>query len=267
MNEARRERLMDIQKREQLKGMLISKFKLKYGDKPQLGKYIDNEVARFLKNGRLTEDNLRSLDTKISKEASLRDKRDAILEDHKSNAGSVRSRRSASVNAHNMQKDDDARSHRSVASSRSRRSSQPLSIRSRGARAADEISMTSSVAAKTEVYSELAEEDEWTAIQKFNTLLHYEEQKQALLREQERRRLIREELDKQTKEKKRREESEKEERRLYEALQSEHVKLLGQREQEKLRAQHEKIMQEKESRDRQLREEKMRKRREEKEAF
>lgn len=31
--------------------------------------------------------------------------------------------------------------------------------------------------AKTEVYSELDENDEWTAIQKFNTLLHYEEQK------------------------------------------------------------------------------------------
>ena len=91
MSEARRERLMDIQKREQLKGMLISKFKLKYGDKPQLNKYIDNEVARFLKNGRLTEDNLRSLDTKINKEADLRDKREAILDDRKSNAGSVRS--------------------------------------------------------------------------------------------------------------------------------------------------------------------------------
>ena len=56
--------------------MLISKFKLKYGDRPNLGKYIDNEVGRFLKNGRLTEDNLRNLDSKISKEADLREKRD-----------------------------------------------------------------------------------------------------------------------------------------------------------------------------------------------
>jgi hypothetical protein len=50
--------------------------------------------------------------------------------------------------------------------------------------------------AKTEVYSEIEEEDEWTAIQKFNTLLHYEEQKQAILRDKERKRLIKEELDK-----------------------------------------------------------------------
>jgi len=179
--------------------MLVSKFKLKYGDRPQLGKYIDNEVARFLKNGRLTEDNLRNLDTKISKEADLRDKKGAILEDRKSNAGSVRSRpmshasrRSGAASA-GGNRDADVKS---VASSR--RSSQPRSIRSHRSRGADEYSITSSqVDRRTEVYSELAEEDEWTAIQKFNTLLHYEEQKQAMLREQERRRLIRNELDKQ----------------------------------------------------------------------
>jgi hypothetical protein len=33
MSEARKERLLDIQKREQLKGLLINKFKVKYGDK------------------------------------------------------------------------------------------------------------------------------------------------------------------------------------------------------------------------------------------
>ena len=48
----------------------------------------------------------------------------------------------------------------------------------------------SSAAARTEVYSELAEEDEWTAIQKFNALLHYEEQKQAQARADERKRLM-----------------------------------------------------------------------------
>ena len=55
--------------------------------------------------------------------------------------------------------------------------------------------------AGTEIYSEIAEDDEWTAIQKFNTLLHYEEQKQAIMREAERKRLIRDELDRQLKEK------------------------------------------------------------------
>ena len=34
---------------------------------------------------------------------------------------------------------------------------------------------------KEESDSEVEEEDEWTAIQKFNALLHYEEQKQAAM--------------------------------------------------------------------------------------
>lgn len=50
-------------------------------------------------------------------------------------------------------------------------------------------------------YSNLNEEDEWTAIMNFNTILHYEEQKQAFLREKERKRLIKEELDRQVREK------------------------------------------------------------------
>lgn len=126
MSQERRQRLMDIQKREQLKGMLVNKFKLKYGDRPQLSKYIDNEVARFLKNGRLTEDNLRGLDTKISKEAELRDKKEAILEDRKSNAGSVRSRgsnRSGRAASQADRKSNAGEDVKSVASSR--RSSQP----------------------------------------------------------------------------------------------------------------------------------------------
>ena len=78
MSDARRERLLDIQKREQLKGLLVNKFKVKYGDKPNIAAYIDNEVQKFLKNDRLTEDNLKKLDDKILREAELRDKKDQI---------------------------------------------------------------------------------------------------------------------------------------------------------------------------------------------
>ena len=84
MSDARRERLLDIQKREQLKGLLINKFKVKYGDKPTLAKYIDNEVQKFLKNDRLTEENLKKLDDRILREAELRDKKGDILDDRRS---------------------------------------------------------------------------------------------------------------------------------------------------------------------------------------
>ena len=84
MTDARRERLMEIQKREQVKGLLINKFKLKYGNKPNVSKYIDNEVQKFLANDRLNQDNLRALDDKIGKEVLNRDKKEAILDDRKS---------------------------------------------------------------------------------------------------------------------------------------------------------------------------------------
>jgi len=174
MSDKRRERLLEIQKREQLKGMLINKFKVKYGEKPALSKYIDNEVGKFLKNGRLTEDNLRNLDTKIGKEADLRDKREDILADRKSNAGSVRSKKSS----HAGQNNADARSTHSRQSGRSVGSRQSQRSAAQRKPDADQISVASSMRSRhTEAHSELAEEDEWTAIQKFNTLLHYEEQK------------------------------------------------------------------------------------------
>jgi len=60
----------------------------------------------------------------------------------------------------------------------------------------------------------------------FNTILHYEEQKQAYLWEKERKRLIKEELDRQVREKNIRKRKENDENRLYDTLASKHQELL-----------------------------------------
>ena len=65
MSESRRTRLEEIQKREQLKGMLITKFRNKYGKENQLIGYIDKQVQEFMTQSRLTEGNLADLDEKI----------------------------------------------------------------------------------------------------------------------------------------------------------------------------------------------------------
>lgn len=103
--------------------------------------------------------------------------------------------------------------------------------------------------APTEAYSEINENDEWTAIQKFNTLLHFEEQKQAMLRDAERKRLIREELDRQINSKKDRNNYEQDENKAYDDMAEEHAKLLEQREIEKADATKKKIMNDKACRD------------------
>jgi len=83
MSESRKERLVEIQKREQLKGLLVNKFKAKYGNHSTILKYIENEVQKFLTNDRLTEANLKALDQKIQREADNRDKKSQIMEDRK----------------------------------------------------------------------------------------------------------------------------------------------------------------------------------------
>ena len=173
MSETRRARLVEIQKREQLKGRLVNKFKLKYGNKGTLSNFIENEVHRFLANDRLTEANLKGLDGKIQKEAGNRDKKDAILDDRKSQRSqsaysrvSGRSARSgglsaaglSALNAQNNGKaaaaDADARSNASRASRQSKavsvgRRSQATSVRSKQ---------------PSQAYTEINENDEWVAI-------------------------------------------------------------------------------------------------------
>lgn len=84
MSESRRTKLEEIQKREQLKGMLITKFRSKYGNQNEsLQNYIDDQVQRFMNANRLTESNLKELDEKIQYEKFHLDKREAIIADRK----------------------------------------------------------------------------------------------------------------------------------------------------------------------------------------
>jgi len=89
---------------------------------------------------------------------------------------------------------------------------------------------SSKVGAQSEIFSEINENDEWTAIQKFNTLLYFEEQKQQIMRDSERKRLICEELSRQVKAKKTKNDQEDSENQAYDNLAEEHAKLLDQRE-------------------------------------
>ena len=118
MSDSRRERLLDIQRREQLKGMLVNKFKLKYGNKPEFCKYLDNEVTKFLKNDRLTEETLKKLDEKVSMESYLRDKKEDILDERKSQKSRSSSQKPPSIAPRKPYEDNETKSVKSVASSR-----------------------------------------------------------------------------------------------------------------------------------------------------
>lgn len=205
---------------------------------------------------------MKNLDNRIAKEAENRDKKEQILDDRKSqrsqSAQSHVSRRSMgsrgglsaqALNQLNKNNETASRQGGDVMSQRSGRSHH---------------SQTRSFASRTHVskYSEINEDDEWLAIQKFNTLLHLEEQKQALMREEERKRLIKEELDKQVNAKKLRTQTLNQENQLYDEMHNEHGKLLAQREREKADAIRAKILADKAGRDQQLKEEQRRRKNE-----
>ena len=61
-----RERLLNIQKRERLKGLLITKFCRKYGIiHPE--KQLEDEISKFVEGGKLTNLELKKLEAKIKK--------------------------------------------------------------------------------------------------------------------------------------------------------------------------------------------------------
>ncbi len=136
---------------------------------------------------------MKKLDDKILKESETRDKKEAALDDHRSQKSRAHSQ--------TAKPEADTRSVMSGASALSKGSKHLAAAKAAANRLETASVRSGSQGAMTEVYSELNEDDEWTAIQKFNTLLHYEEQKQALMRDRERKRLIKEELDKQLNEK------------------------------------------------------------------
>ncbi len=61
-----RDKLINIQKREKLKGLLITKFMKKYGiNNPEL--ILEEEISKFLLGQKLTDNDLKKLDEKLRK--------------------------------------------------------------------------------------------------------------------------------------------------------------------------------------------------------
>jgi hypothetical protein len=179
LSEGKVQRLAEIKKREDLKGMLITKFKNKYGGNANSGKVIEFEVNKFMKNQRLTEENLKVLDLKIQRETELKSKQKSILEERSMN----KARPSTTASKRSYKPDDDLVSTKSmVGSTRSKYSKktdydrQSTMSKPDKENAHDNISLCS-VATPQIQPSEMGldEEDEWAAIQKFNMVLHHEE--------------------------------------------------------------------------------------------
>ena len=228
LTEQQRTRLLKLQEREELKGLLINKFKKKYGNE---GGFIDKEVENFMKQETLTEANLQKLDDKIKKKAENDQKSVSVRSETKNKPATP--------------------SAASVKSS---------------AKGYDQQSVSSSVrsSAKASEYIPEDDEDEWAAILEYDTIMFHEEEKGRLRREIENKMKLKRELDRQMNDKNRKKVSEQEEEKLYDEAQKRNVEIMELKEREREIMYKEKILQEKMLRDKQLHEEKKRKRNDEK---
>ena len=218
LSDQQKARLLKLQEREELKGLLVNKFKKKYG---QSAGFIDKEVENFMKQETLTEANLQKLDDKLKKKAEV----DQV-------SHSVRS---------------EAKAKGVTPSVKSSKNSVRTSDRG-----SDSASMVSSEFVPED------NEAEWAAILEYDTMMFREEEKARLRREIENKNKLKRELDRQLQDKTRKKMSEEDEERLYDEAQKRNVELMELKEQERDFLYKEKVLQEKLLRDRQLAEEKKR---------
>ena len=213
LTEQQRARLLKLQEREELKGLLINKFKKKYGNE---GGFIDKEVENFMKQETLTEANLQKLDDKIKKRAEL-------------------DQRSVSAKSESKHKPVTPAAPSAKAS----------------VRGSDQMSVASSMrsSAQASEYVPEDDEDEWAAILEYDTLMFHEEEKARLRRDIENKMKLKRELDRQMNDKNRKKLSEQEEEKLYDEAQRRNVEIMELKEKEREMMYKEKIMQEKMLRD------------------
>lgn len=243
LTEEKRERLLAIQQREQLKGMLVNKFLEKYGGKKSSNQgHINKEVTDFLKNEKLTEENLKKLEQRIK-------------EGPKPQGSQPQEPQIKTSTLPPIQNQTQTQAQEPVAKSQ-------VSFK-KAPRDDDDISVASSTRPKS-VYLQEDEDDEWATLLKYDAELFKKEKELELHRNAEMKKKVKEELDRQILEKKRLQKYSDEDERAYAAALEDQMKNYDLRERRKEEERKAKIMNEKYSRDKQLKDENLRKRQEQK---
>jgi len=280
-----KDRMINVQKREKLRDLLISKFMKKFGLKNPEPIIVD-EITKFLESEKLTDNDLKRLDERIKKllsevNAQNNLKRGYSQDNFKSNTN-LNLNKSANYDQIQEFKNstsnvvlpelnnniiNDAASVRSKASKLSKTSNKNINDKKEKndtKSVYSEFDDLESVASKPNKYLERFDfedqKDEWNAIVAYNRKLWEQEQKQNKLNDLEIKRRIREDLDNQIRQKLKREHEEYLKNQEYDEIQMKHNEFLDDLEKKRQQEIKDRIMREKENRDKQLKDEKSRKR-------
>ena len=287
-----RERLLNLQKKQKIKDLLITKFMQKYGIKnPE--KLLKDEISKFLQGEKLTDTDLKRLDNKVKK-----------LLKEKTKKENLKSRLTQSLpeitpNTLNTQrtilKNENEFEENNMNSKRGKSQQKILSTES-GTNTINKPILFSSIYSPmnrnrnrrvyknpeeelAELEAEFAEEekktknnkrykrldftdegDEWAAIAKYNRKLYEEQIKEEKIKDEELKRRNRDDLELQIKQKLKREYEEELKEKEYDAIITDHQKKMDNLEKEKIKAMKNQMLKEKEMRDAQMKDNYIRKR-------
>eukprot|EP00825_Cyclidium_porcatum_P038651 TRINITY_DN4527_c0_g1_i4.p1 TRINITY_DN4527_c0_g1~~TRINITY_DN4527_c0_g1_i4.p1 ORF type:complete len:557 (+),score=167.16 TRINITY_DN4527_c0_g1_i4:224-1894(+) len=257
-----------IQQREQLRQMIINKFinDLAKGNKKKQ-QIIQQEVDKFFKAEKITEQSLKDLKVKVQAAVSGKSQQPALVntagepknasQEKPANKSQAPEKESKSAQIANQLVENQT-------SKQQQQKPQQQEAPEEGKKQAkveqndDLLSETSSKAPRSVYYLEGDEEDEWATLVKFDTELFKKERELEKQREKEFKKKIKNELDKQLQERDVRKVSDKNEEQDYVKLQSVQICSYDDREKQKEEEKKHKIMLEKQQRDKQVHDENMR---------
>ena len=291
-----RERLVNLQKKQKLKDLLITKFMQKYGIKhPE--KILEDEINKFLQGERLTDNDLKRLDNKVKKlleeKAAQENLKNTLsqsvqpndvnrintlgpqnelprnlgksLNQETLNQNFAKSgvKGSSQTQALNTEPTAQKDSGYAPAASNNRKSSRRVKYRNKEEElAALEAEFAVEEAKKNQRYQRLdftEEGDEWAAMAKYNHKMYQQQIENERIRDKELQRRNLEDLDLQIKQRYKKQYEEELKEKEFAKLMQEHQKKLDQIEREKAEKIRQQIEREKEMRDEQRKENEIRK--------
>ena len=281
-----RERLLNLQKRQKLKDLLITKFMQKYGIKhPE--ELLEEEITKFLQGEKLTDADLKKLDAKVRN--LLKDKADKenlknsltkslqessikpnlnINDNNTLNLNRGRSQQKilpTEPGINTLQQPNVSSSYNPMYTNRSTSKSYSKRVYKKPEEELAELEaeFAEEEKKKNEKYERLDftdEGDEWAAMAKYNRKVFEDQIKEERIKDNELKRRNREDLDLQIKQKLRKEYEDELKEKEYDNILREHQKKMDEEERKRQELIKQQIMKEKESRDAQMRADYVRKR-------
>ena len=280
-----REKLLNLQKRQKLKDLLITKFMLKYGIK-NADEILEEEISKFLQGERLTDQDLKRLDVKIKrllKEKASKDRlkqkltqslqgmtSDDILPKI-NNRNTIDTNTISNMNQKpkilNTEPSANTLGQKDVSSSLYN-PMKTLNNRRRFKKPEEELAELEAELEKEEIDNKknfkrldfTEEGDEWSAIAKYNRKLYEEQIKLEKMKDEELKRRNKADLDLQIKQRLKQEYENELKDKEYDKIMKEHQKEMDEIERKKQEEIKKQVMREKESRDEQMRQNYIKKR-------